>query len=107
MQCCVRPAPACPLGRARAIGIVIIVGRGAGSASAIRSLNAGQAVFRVVDEPARQGVGGQERVARTCPLGPRHFVVISGRTADLQNRSALLADGRTHPQPAGQGCAVR
>jgi hypothetical protein len=28
-------------------------------------------------------------VARTCRLGPRFFVVNWGRTADLQNRSAL------------------
>ena len=31
-----------------------------------------------------------EPVARTCRLGPRFFVVNWGRTADLQNRSALL-----------------
>ena len=29
-------------------------------------------------------------VARTCFVGPRFFVVNWGRTADLQNRSALL-----------------
>jgi len=34
-----------------------------------------------------------EQVARTCRLGPRLFVVNGGRTADLQNRSALLAAG--------------
>jgi hypothetical protein len=28
-------------------------------------------------------------VARTCSVGPRLFVVNRGRTADLQNRSAL------------------
>lgn len=32
-----------------------------------------------------------EQVARTCGLGSRLFVVNWGRTANLQNRSALLA----------------
>ena len=41
--------------------------------------------------PVRQGlVKRAEPVARTCRLGPRFFVVNWRRTADLQNRSAVL-----------------
>jgi hypothetical protein len=41
--------------------------------------------------PVKRGlVKRREQVARTCRLGRRFFVVNWGRTADLQNRSALL-----------------
>jgi hypothetical protein len=33
--------------------------------------------------------GIRRKVARTCSIGPRLFVDIGGRTADLKNRSAL------------------
>jgi hypothetical protein len=40
--------------------------------------------------PAERGLVKRPEQARTCRLGPRFFVVNCRRTADLQNRSALL-----------------
>ena len=47
----------------------------------------------------RRGAKGGRRVARTCFLGPRLFLVHRGRAADLKNRSALHLLKKNYPRP--------